>query len=119
MDLPQIDDPVAAFCGIARPEQFFSGLESSGVRVLVKKTFADHHHYSKRDLEGLIGSARAAGAGTLITTEKDEVRLGGLRSAVPGSLRLCAVALNIAIDDETAAADWLVNKLADRFVRKF
>ena len=28
MDVPQVDGPVVAFCGIARPEQFFRGLES-------------------------------------------------------------------------------------------
>ncbi len=39
MDVPQVSGPVAAFCGIARPAQFFQGLESAGLRLVVKKAF--------------------------------------------------------------------------------
>ncbi len=48
---PAIDGPVAAFCGIARPEQFFAGLEAAGLRLAVQIAFPDHHRYTVRDLE--------------------------------------------------------------------
>jgi tetraacyldisaccharide 4'-kinase len=60
---------VVAFAGIAKPERFFSTLESIGIRPVRCVPFRDHHDYSKREIEGL-------GGDILITTEKDAVRLG-------------------------------------------
>ena len=54
MRVPEISEPVVAFCGIARPEQFFAGLEARGLQVALKKAFGDHHRYTKRDVEGLL-----------------------------------------------------------------
>ena len=62
---------VTAFAGIAKPERFFSALESLGVRLAERVRFRDHHRYSTRDFERLKGDV-------LITTEKDAVRLQGL-----------------------------------------
>ena len=39
--------------------------------------FPDHHAYEPRDLEAVTRRARAVGAGLLVTTEKDAVRLAG------------------------------------------
>ena len=38
-------------------------------------SFADHHSYSTRDLDHIVGKAKHSGAGSLITTDKDYVRL--------------------------------------------
>jgi tetraacyldisaccharide 4'-kinase len=59
---------VVAFAGIAKPERFFTALESVGVQPVRTVRFRDHHHYSARDIEKLGGEM-------LITTEKDAVRL--------------------------------------------
>lgn len=61
---------VVAFAGIAKPERFFSSLESLGIHPVSCVRFRDHHHYSRRDIERLGGEI-------LITTEKDAVRLIG------------------------------------------
>ncbi len=45
MEVPQVAGPVVAFCGIARPEQFFAGLESAGVKVADRLAFRDHFSY--------------------------------------------------------------------------
>ena len=58
MVIPQTDGPVAAFCGIARPDQFFAGLESAGLTVASQIAFPDHHRYTARDIERLLSSAR-------------------------------------------------------------
>ena len=81
MDVPQVAGPVVAFCGIARPEQFFAGLEAAGLQLAGRIAFRDHHRYSDADMERLYRAARAPGAGALVTTLKDRVRLG----AVPGT----------------------------------
>jgi tetraacyldisaccharide 4'-kinase len=64
---------ITAFAGIAKPDRFFSALESLGLTLSEKARFRDHHPYGPRDLERLRGDV-------LITTEKDAVRLEGRRN---------------------------------------
>jgi len=109
MEVPAVDGPVAAFCGIARPGQFFAGLETAGIAVATRVVFRDHHRYTKADVERLVGAARAAGGATLVTTEKDLVRLGGLAELLP----LKTAGLRIEIEDEEQAVLWLQNRLVD------
>jgi tetraacyldisaccharide 4'-kinase len=111
MEIPTISGPVAAFCGIARPEQFFAGLESAGLHLAARAAFPDHHRYTARDLDRLVAAALAAGATAIITTEKDLLRLGKLASTFPQSLPLKTARLRIDIEDQTAAIDWLINRL--------
>ena len=99
--------PVCAFCGIARPEQFFAGLEDAGLHLGARIAFPDHHRYTEADLKRLVARAERAGATALITTEKDRVRLGGLAAAVPESLPLKAAGLHIEIEDRDQAVEWL------------
>jgi tetraacyldisaccharide 4'-kinase len=111
MEIPTVSSPVAAFCGIANPEQFFAGLEAVGLHLLVRTAFPDHHRYTARDLDHLIAAARAAGATALVTTEKDRVRLGKLASTFPASLPLKTARLRVEIEEQDAAIDWLINQL--------
>lgn len=111
MDTPSITTPVAAFCGIARPSQFFAGLEAAGLRLAARTAFPDHHPYTTGDVECLSASARAAQATALLTTEKDVVRLGPLVSSFPPSLPLLTAKLRLEIEQESAAIDWLLGAL--------
>jgi tetraacyldisaccharide 4'-kinase len=111
MEIPPLDGPVAAFCGIARPNQFFQGLESAGVKLAARIAFADHHIYTASDLARIESAARAAGATALLTTEKDRIRIGALAATLPGSLPIQTVALRIEIEDQAAALDWLTGHL--------
>jgi tetraacyldisaccharide 4'-kinase len=112
MEVPATDEPVAAFCGIARPEQFFAGLEERGLQVVWRREFSDHHRYTKRDVESLIESARKAKAKVAMTTEKDQVRMGGLAGVFDDSLPLRTSELKIEFDDERSVAAWLRGRLA-------
>jgi tetraacyldisaccharide 4'-kinase len=105
--------PVIAFCGIARPEQFFSGLETAGLHLAARIAFSDHHRYSPRDLARLADAARKSGITTLITTEKDRVRLGKLISVLPESLSLTTAGLRTEIENQSDAIDWLVARVVD------
>jgi tetraacyldisaccharide 4'-kinase len=111
MEVPTVEVPVAAFCGIARPEQFFRGLESSGMHLATRTAFRDHHRYSGGDVERLVSIARAAGVAALITTEKDKVRLEPLVGMLPDSLPLLTARLEIEIEDEAGVMDWLARHL--------
>jgi tetraacyldisaccharide 4'-kinase len=109
MEVPKIDGPVAAFCGIARPDQFFDGLAAGGLHVVAHKAFPDHHPYTAKDVAQLVEFARKASAVAFVTTEKDQVRLGKLASAFPNSLPLRTAGLTVELEDDAAA--WLINRL--------
>jgi tetraacyldisaccharide 4'-kinase len=102
---------VLAFCGIARPQQFFAGLEATGLRIAVRRAFPDHHCYSANDLKHLVAVARSASAIALITTEKDQVRLGKLSALLPESLPLKTARLRVEIEKQEEALDWLVERI--------
>jgi tetraacyldisaccharide 4'-kinase len=111
MEVPPLDGPVMAFCGIGRPEQFFAGLERAGVPLAGRQVFRDHHRYSDGDLDRLGTRARAAGAVALLTTEKDAVRLAHLKTQVP----ILTVGLRLEIENEATMLDWLTrSKLESR-----
>jgi tetraacyldisaccharide 4'-kinase len=113
MEVPAVDGPVAAFCGIARPGQFFAGLEAGGLTVATRVAFRDHHRYTRGDVERLVASARAVGATALVTTEKDFVRLGGLAAGFAERLTLKTAKLRIEIEGEERGISWLKNRLAE------
>jgi tetraacyldisaccharide 4'-kinase len=114
MKILPISGPVAALCGIARPEQFFEGLEKAGVNLVARFAFPDHFTYTPGVLEELLAEADAAGAKTLVTTEKDRIRLGKLVSAFPKTLPLTAAKLHIEIENQAAAIDWLVGRITPK-----
>jgi tetraacyldisaccharide 4'-kinase len=74
---PETSDTCFAFCGIARPQSFFAQLRNAGIRLLGTHEFRDHHLYSPPDVELLLRLRQESGATAFITTEKDEVNLGG------------------------------------------
>jgi tetraacyldisaccharide 4'-kinase len=111
MKIPTLNGPVAAFCGIARPQQFFAGLEAAGLQLAERAAFADHHRYTSADIGRLIASSRVANATALLTTQKDLVRLGKLSSSFPDSMPLKAVPLVVEIEGQDEAIQWLIRRL--------
>jgi tetraacyldisaccharide 4'-kinase len=111
MEIPPVDGPVVAFCGIARPAQFFCGLEAASLQIAARIAFPDHHRYSAADLKRLVGKARGAGGKALVTTEKDLVRLGKLSSDFPESLPLKTAGLHVELENASAAIEWLEGRL--------
>jgi tetraacyldisaccharide 4'-kinase len=73
---------VLAFCGVGNPAAFAESLAQTGVVVADLAAYADHHRYSAAELRTLLQRAERAGAGALVTTEKDAINLEGL-SAPP------------------------------------
>jgi tetraacyldisaccharide 4'-kinase len=91
---------VVAVAGVARPERFVATLERCGARVTARLVFPDHHAYSAADVAAL---ARAARAGTLVTTEKDLVKLAGR----PGLEGLRALRVTLAVEEGDRLVDLL------------
>lgn len=73
---PETQELCFAFCGIARPANFFTELGHARLRVVGTHSFRDHHAYTATDVELLFKLGQAAGATAFITTEKDAVNLG-------------------------------------------
>lgn len=94
--------PVVAFAGIANPQRFFSLVERCGGRIVAQHMFKDHHTFGEEDARRLLAAASEAGA-TLVTTQKDHVRLGGAGEAV-GELARIARTLQIRLVFEDADA---------------
>lgn len=69
---------VLAFAGIGHPTKFYNTLKSEGYNVIKTKDFEDHHTYTKEDIAQLKKEALENNL-TLITTEKDYVKLSSLQ----------------------------------------
>lgn len=73
--------PVIAFCGIARPQEFFSALTVNGVQIAAQAAFRDHRTWTDTDLDRLLALQRQHQAAAFLTTEKDAVRLTAAQRA--------------------------------------
>jgi tetraacyldisaccharide 4'-kinase len=72
-----------AFCGLARPESFRGALAGLPGVPSGFQAFPDHHPYGAADLAELVSQAGRQGAGTLVTTAKDLVKLRHLDCPLP------------------------------------
>jgi tetraacyldisaccharide 4'-kinase len=85
-----------AFCGIARPQQFFTQARAAGIKPAAEVEFRDHQAYCRSDIERLLAMRGQFGAGGFLTTEKDAANLGPLQE----ELNPFAVAvLSLTLDD--------------------
>lgn len=103
IDPPPTNQRCLAFCGIARPQNFFSELSAAGVTLSDTKAFADHHAYTKADIRNLLRLRNRAGATAFVTTEKDAINLGPLVEEL-GPLHVTPVRLELYEADEAIGA---------------
>jgi tetraacyldisaccharide 4'-kinase len=96
--LPAPLSPVA-FCGIARPQQFFAQLREAGVAAAAEIAFRDHHRYRQGDLRRLQAVREKFAAGGFITTEKDALNLGSLESVLK-PMSVASLSLSIRNPDD-------------------
>jgi|KBSSwiStaDraftv2_1062776.scaffolds.fasta_scaffold284662_2 tetraacyldisaccharide 4'-kinase len=108
---------VLAFAGIGDPARFFATLKASGIEMVGSRAFADHHAFSKAEIEGLIAEA-GRDALTLVTTEKDLARLrsGGALPDWAKAIMLFAVTLEF--DDAAALRKFVTDRLFEARARK-
>ena len=64
-----------AISAIASPESFEQGLRRLGVRLELTQSFADHHRYSRSELDRFLKRCVRRGLSCVLTTEKDAVRM--------------------------------------------
>jgi tetraacyldisaccharide 4'-kinase len=100
-----------AFCGIARPRQFFGHLQELGIELAGAVSFSDHHRYNENDLARLLRAKSSTGADGFITTEKDAINLGTLADRLQ-PLRIAQ--LRLILEDPEQALGTLLSTLERR-----
>jgi tetraacyldisaccharide 4'-kinase len=102
--------PGAAISGIARPERFIDDLSRLGIRIVFRRDFADHHHYTRAELLEAVRLSRAAGAEAIITTEKDAANMAaGL--AQSSALPIYAAQIEFHCENREALKRLVVEKV--------
>ena len=89
-----------AFAGIGDPQRFFATLTASGLDVVAKQSFPDHHPFGVAEMRRLAAKA-LQGDLTMVTTEKDWVRIATnseMSSLMP---EIFPFAVKIAFNDVT------------------
>ena len=75
-DLSELNNKeILALSAIASPESFEDSLCRLGARIVVSKRFIDHYRYTRRDMEHFIAECEKHSIQTIVTTEKDAVRI--------------------------------------------
>jgi tetraacyldisaccharide 4'-kinase len=107
---------VFAFCGIGNPAAFDRQLDASGFTRVGSHWFGDHHAYTVGDLTMLRDKARQSGAGLLVTTEKDWVKLSGLVATLPDlpPIARAKLAIKFLGDDETGLYDRIIQTISSQ-----
>lgn len=98
-----------AFCGIGNPGAFLAMAGAAG-HVAGYRIFGDHHGYTASDVEQLVAQAEASGAGALVTTRKDWVKVQSLIDCGERDLPVWRAALALEFDSG-------LNTLRDRVIQ--
>jgi tetraacyldisaccharide 4'-kinase len=97
-----------AFCGIARPGNFYTQLRAAGVTLAGTRSFRDHHLYTESDVRRLLKLRDRHSATAFITTEKDAVNL---QSRVADLAPLHVIQLTLKLENAEAAVSALLARL--------
>ncbi|MDO8979505.1 MAG: tetraacyldisaccharide 4'-kinase [Afipia sp.] len=107
---------VLAFAGIGDPARFFATLRACGVTVAEEKAFADHHPFTRDEIERLVSDA-AEKSLTLVTTEKDMARIRSDARLQDHANGIAAFAVTLAFDDAAMLRNFVAERLAQARAR--
>jgi len=109
---------VLAFAGIGDPARFFRTLRASGIEVVAERAFADHHPFSKGEIETLIAEAKRD-ALTAVTTEKDVARLSSGEGLPSWARDIVPFAVTLVFEDAAQLRKLVAGYLFKARQRKF
>jgi len=101
---------VLAFAGIGDPTRFFNTLQASGIAVVRRRAFADHHPYTQGEIESLHAEAKREGL-ALVTTEKDLARLRHGGSLPDWAQQIVPFAVTLEFDDAALLRKFVSGRL--------
>ncbi len=105
-------DNVFAFCAIANPTRFRHTIEQTGISLTGFKTFRDHGRYNGQLLNRLCHTAKSTGATSLLTTEKDFVKIGEQQLPLP------LYVLRIRLEPEENFRDFVLQTVSSSSTNK-
>jgi tetraacyldisaccharide 4'-kinase len=108
--LPTLPPAPIAFCGIARPEQFFAQVRAAGITPAAQLSFGDHHAYDRSDVQRLLAARAKRHASGFLTTEKDAVNLGPLQRDLEP---LAIAALKLTLDRPADVLNTMLARIAE------
>ena len=108
--LPTLPAAPIAFCGIARPEQFFAQVRAAGITPAAQLSFGDHHTSDRSDVQRLLATRNRLKAGGFLTTEKDAVNLGPLQHDLDP---IAIAALKLTLDRSADVVDTMLARIAE------
>jgi tetraacyldisaccharide 4'-kinase len=102
-----------AFAGIGDPGRFFATLRQSHIDVVREAAFPDHHPFTAGEIGALVADAAREGL-TLVTTQKDWVRLNSDPALAAHAAAIVPFGVTLAIGEGNALRDLVTGVLAAR-----
>ena len=84
-------------CGIGDPDSFVRTLKKLGVQIDEQFTFMDHHRYELSDVVRITKLCQDKSITTIVTTEKDAVKLRHFLNIFPDDIRILSLKIKIFI----------------------
>lgn len=88
---------VCALCSIGAPDSFARTLANLGADIGARFAFMDHHRYGRGDIERVVASCEGQNIATVVTTEKDAVKLKSFFNVFPDHIRVVFLKIKIVI----------------------
>lgn len=101
---------IYAFCGIAKPSNFFKTIEAYNPSTIYKKTFIDHKIYNRKIINNIANRSAKYKAELIVTTEKDFVKISDYNIN-----NLFYIKIDITIDNELLFLKNIYEKLGYSF----
>lgn len=111
IELQNISSHPVAFCGIARPQNFFAQLRTAGIELAAEAIYRDHHSYKEKDIQELLQVRQQSEADGFVTTEKDLINLGQYRSMLEP---LATIPVKMKILDAANVVDTMLSVIEER-----
>lgn len=111
IELQNVPSHPVAFCGIARPQNFFAQLRTAGIELAAEAVYRDHHAYEEKDIQELLQVQKQSEANGFVTTEKDLINLGQYRTTLEP---LVAIPVKMKILDAANVVDTMLSVIEER-----
>ncbi|HLI98993.1 MAG TPA: tetraacyldisaccharide 4'-kinase [Bradyrhizobium sp.] len=109
---------VLAFAGIGDPARFFRTLRANGIEVVSERVYADHHPFTRQEIETLVSEAERDGL-TLVTTEKDLARLHEAGEVPPWAQGIASFPVRLEFDDLRKLRSFISERLFQARDKRF
>jgi len=104
---------VLILSGIGNPGSFRRSILEIGGEIRGEIVYPDHHWYTEKDKDRILKEARGLSVDTIVTTEKDAVRLMGMGSL--SEVRDEILVLKVEMVFDKGFEDWIVRQVSSLF----